>query len=121
MIDGCLWTKGSLGFVCVRDWYLLDVLVLGKIEDFPDSRSTIQRSLPDTLRLEVLEMVVKHVHRPMKGFDDKSTLQPPEADWTPRREGYDFKEAKRLLADRGGLMLGGLLSGRKRTALAFRR
>ena len=80
MIDGCFWTQGSSGFVCVRDWYLLDVLVLEKIEDFPDSRSTIQRSLPDTLGLEVLEMVVKHVDRPIKGFDDKSTLQPSEAD-----------------------------------------
>jgi hypothetical protein len=28
--------------------------------------------------LEVLEMVVKHVDQPIKGFDDKSTLQPPE-------------------------------------------
>lgn len=80
MIDGCLWTKESLGFIYVRDWYLRDVLQLGKIEDFPDSRSTIQRSLPDALGLEALEMVVKHVDRPIKGFDDKSTLQPPEAD-----------------------------------------
>ena len=94
MIDGCLWTQGSLGFVCVRDWYLLDVLALGKIEDFPDSRSTIQRSLPDTLRLEVLEMVVKHVDRPIKGFDDKSTLQPPEADWTPRRKVTTLRRRK---------------------------
>jgi len=47
-------------------------------------------------------MVVKQADRPIKGFDDKSTLQPPEADWTPRREGYDFKEAKRLLTERGG-------------------
>jgi hypothetical protein len=30
------------------------------------------------LGLEVLEMVVKHVDQPIKGFDDKSTLQPPE-------------------------------------------
>jgi hypothetical protein len=86
------------------------------------STATIsERSLPDALGLEVLEMVVKQADRPIKGFDDKSTLQPPEADWTPRREGYDFKEAKRLLTERGGLMSGGLLSGRKKIVLAFRR
>jgi hypothetical protein len=45
------------------------------------SAATIsERSLPDALGLEVLEMVVKHVDRPIKGFDDKSTLQPSEAD-----------------------------------------
>jgi hypothetical protein len=48
------------------------------------SAATIsERSLPDALGLEVLKMVVKHVDRPIKGFDDKSTLQPSEADWTP--------------------------------------
>ena len=59
-------------------------------------------------------MVVKHVNRPIKGFDDKSTLQPSEADWTPRREGYDFKEAKRLLTDRGGLDVGRVVEWKKK-------
>lgn len=45
-----------------------------------NSAATIsERSLSDALGLEVLEMVVKHVDQPIKGFDDKSTLQPPEA------------------------------------------
>ena len=104
MIDGCFWTKESLGFIYVRDWYLRDVLPLGKIKDFPDSRSTgtihsstatiSERSLPHALGLEVLEMVVKHVDRPIKGFDDKSTLQPPEADWTPRRKVTTLRRRK---------------------------
>jgi hypothetical protein len=136
MIDGWLWTKGSLGssMLCSR-------LVPARCSPtgersktsptrgaqsnpgmIQSSAATIsERSLPDALGLKVFKMVVKHVDRPIKGFDDKSTLQPSKADWTPRRGGYDFKEAKRLLADRVGLMLEELLSGKKGIALAFRR
>src|ERR1700735_4763007 len=92
MIDGYSLTRGRLRFIDVPDWYLREGRPLGKIEEFPDSKernptrelihtsaATIsERNLPDALGLEVLEMVVKHVDQPIKGFDDKSTLQPPE-------------------------------------------
>lgn len=74
------------------------------------SAATIsERSLPHALGLEVLEMVVKHVDQPIKGFDDKSTLQPSRALTGRHVETVmTLKEAKRLLAERGGMKEKGL-------------
>jgi hypothetical protein len=88
MIDGCLWTKGKFRVhLCSR---LVPARCspsgegrgLPRLEEaqsnpkmIHNSAATVsERSLPDGLGLEVLEMVVKHVDQPIKGFDDKSTL-----------------------------------------------
>ena len=90
MIDGYSLTKGSLRFINVSDWYLREVRAhwgrsgVPRLEERNPTRELIhtsaatisERNLPDALGLEVLEMVVKHVDQPIKGFDDKSTLQP---------------------------------------------